>query len=120
VKGATSSALVATFVFMRRKPKGATRRKPGKPTRRWSQHVTETSNAMDLEPGVFRKSSSRAIAASVKRSAERSSRRKADPYRSAMSMLTFYENRAGKNLGAFRRRKLDAAKRQLRALFGRD
>ena len=66
--------------------------------KRWSQHVTETSNALDLEHGVFSKQDPRAIARSLKRSAERIRRRKSDSYRSAMSMLTFYINRAGKKL----------------------
>src|SRR5215469_13215763 len=87
--------------------------------RRWSQHVTETSNALDLEPGVFNLSDPRAIARSLKRSAEQSRRRKSDPYRSAMSMLTFYVNRAGKNLPESRRRVLEQAKAELRTLFGR-
>jgi hypothetical protein len=86
--------------------------------RKWSQHVTESSNALDLEPGVF-KGSSRQIATSLKRSADRSRRRKADSFRSAMSMLTFYMNRAGTHLSATRRRVLDGAKDELRALYGR-
>ena len=68
------------------------------PKRKWSQDVTEHSDALDLESGVFRKSDPEAIARSLKRSAEESHRRKADPFRSAMSMLTFYINRAGKDL----------------------
>jgi Protein of unknown function (DUF3175) len=87
--------------------------------RRWSQRVTETSDALDLEPGVFRKGSARAIARSLKRSADRSRRRKADAFRSAMSMLTFYVNRAGKGLAAARLRVLDAAKDELRLAYGR-
>jgi hypothetical protein len=86
-------------------------------TRRWSQHVTQTSDALDLERDVFTLDDPRAIARSLKRSAERSHRRKSDPYRSAMSMLTFYMNRAGKNLGARQRRVLEQAKDELRALF---
>lgn len=74
---------------------------------------------MDLEPDVFKSDSPKQIAASVKRSAERSHRRKPSPFRSAMSMLTFYVNRAGKNLPASRRRVLEAAKGQLRRLFHR-
>lgn len=89
-----------------------------KQQRRWSQHVTETSNALDLEDGVFKRSA-REIAKSLKRSAERSTRRKSSPYRSAMSMLVFYENRAGKGLPAASRKKLEAAKRELRKLFGK-
>ena len=90
------------------------------PTRRWSKDVTEHSNALDLEGGVFTLEDPKEIAASLKRSAERSERRKADPYRSAMSMLTFYENRAGKELSKSRREILDQAKNELRALFGRE
>jgi hypothetical protein len=89
-------------------------------TRRWSQHVTETSDAMTLDEGVFKKDNPRAIAASVKRSAERSHRRKSAPYRSAMSMLTFYINRAGKGLSKTRRHRLEQAKDELRALYGKD
>jgi len=88
-------------------------------SRRWSARVTRTSNALDLERGVFAKSDPRAIARSLKRSAEHSKRRKADPYRSAMSMLTFYINRAGKQLPASKRRKLEKAKNELRDLYGR-
>ncbi len=86
---------------------------------RWSARVTRTSNALDLEPGVFAKSSPRAIAQSLKRSADRSRRRKADPFRSAMSMLTFYVNRSGKQLPAKQRRTLEKAKDELRDLYGR-
>ncbi len=89
------------------------------PPRKWSQHVTETSDALDLEGGVFKKRSARAIAQSLKESAEHSDRRKADPYRSAMSMLTFYINRAGHNLSDAEHRRLENAKNELRVLFGR-
>ena len=88
--------------------------------RRWSRGVTERSDALDLEPSVLTKRSARAIAVSLKRSAERSRRRKSSPYRSAMSMLTFYVNRAGKRLPAARRRTLERAKDELRRLFGRE
>lgn len=88
--------------------------------RRWSQRVTETSNALDLETGVFAQKDPRKIALSLKRSAERSKRRKSEPYRSAMSMLTFYINRAGKDLPRAQRRTLEAAKDELRKAFGRD
>ena len=77
------------------------------------------SDALDLEAGVFRKPSARAIALSLRRSAERSRRRKADPFRSAMSMLSFYINRGGRNLAPARRRTLEAAKIELRRLYGR-
>jgi hypothetical protein len=88
-------------------------------TKRWSQRVTERSNALDLEGGVFTKDDPKAIARSLKRSAERSKRRKSDPYRSAMSMLNFYMNRAGKSLPKTRRAKLERAKKELRALYGK-
>jgi hypothetical protein len=87
--------------------------------RYWSRHVMETSDALDLDPGVFKLKDPRAIAASLKRSAEESTRRKSEPYRSAMSMLVFYINRAGKNLSAADRAVLEQAKDELRALFGR-
>ncbi|HEX8987537.1 MAG TPA: DUF3175 domain-containing protein [Rhodocyclaceae bacterium] len=90
----------------------------GKP-KRWSQHVTETSHALDLEPGVFALDDPRAIAASLKRSAEASRQRKADPFRSAMSMLVFYVNRAGRKLPRARRLVLERAKDELRDAFGR-
>jgi hypothetical protein len=87
--------------------------------KRWSQRVTERSNALDLDPGVFTRADPRSIARSLKRSAEHSRRRKVDPYRSAMSMLTFYINRAGKTLSQTRRRRLETAKEELRDLYGR-
>jgi hypothetical protein len=87
--------------------------------KRWSQKVTETSDAMTLKEGVFKKSP-HAIALSLKRSAERSSRRKSSPFRSAMSMLTFYENRAGKNLSMARKAKIERAKDELRTLYHKD
>ena len=85
----------------------------------WSQDVTEESNALDLEPKVFAYDDPKKIARSLKRSAEQSDRRKSSPYRSAMSMLTFYINRAGKNLPKKRLKVLEAAKDELRAQFGR-
>jgi hypothetical protein len=88
--------------------------------RRWSREVTEHSDALTLDKGVFSKRDPKAIAASLKRSAERSRRRKADPFRSALSMLTFYINRGGKNLPASRKRTLMRAKDELRRQFGRD
>ena len=86
---------------------------------RWSQRVTRDSNALDLEPNVFTKEDPRGIALSLKHSAEVSNRRKSDPYRSAMSMLTFYINRAGRTLPKQQRDRLEAAKDELRALFNR-
>jgi hypothetical protein len=87
---------------------------------RWSADVTEHSDALDLEPKVFEKKTAGQIAASLKRSAESSDRRKSSPFQSAMSMLTFYMNRAGRNLPHERKRTLEAAKDKLRVLFGRD
>ena len=90
-----------------------------KPVRKWSGRVTATSDALDLKQKVFKQRSASAIARSLKRSAERSHRRKSSPYRSAMSMLVFYINRAGKNLPASRRRVLESAKGELRKAFGK-
>ena len=87
--------------------------------KRWSQRVTEHSDALDLESKVFTKDDPKSIARSLKRSAEQSQRRKSDPYRSSMSMLTFYINRAGRTLPARRRANLEAAKDELRKLFGK-
>jgi len=89
-----------------------------KHSRKWSASVTKHSDALDLEDKVF-KGSPTSIARSLKRSAERSHRRKSNPFRSAMSMLTFYINRAGKQLSPVRRKKLQAAKEKLREAFGR-
>ncbi len=89
------------------------------PDRLWSGRVTRTSNALDLEAGVFALEDPREIARSLKLSAEASTRRKSSPFRSAMSMLTFYINRAGSGLSAERRAALQKAKGELRDLFGR-
>ena len=91
-----------------------------KTKRRWSRRGTERSNALDLDKGIFTRDDPRAIARSLKRSAEHSRRRKSDPYRSAMSMLTFYINRAGTHLSARQRKRLEAAKDELRDLYGKD
>ncbi len=88
-------------------------------TGRWSQRVTRESDALDLEKGVFKLGSAKKIAASLKHSAERSSRRKAGSYRSAMSMLTFYINRAGKNLPKRDVARLQRAKEELKHQFGK-
>jgi len=84
---------------------------------KWSQRVTEKSNALDLEENVFTWKDPRRIARSLKRSAERSKRRKGTPLQSAMSMLNFYINRAGKDLDAGQRKILNEAKDELRSLF---
>ena len=88
--------------------------------KRWSRQVTESSDALDLDSGVFSREDPRSIARSLKRSADRSKRRKSDPFRSAMSMLNFYINRAGKNLSKTRRTRLEAAKDELRELYHRN
>ncbi len=86
---------------------------------RWSQHVNETSDALDLKDGVFKLTDPKKIAQSLKTSAEHSDRRKSDPYRSAMSMLTFYINRAGHNLAEGQHKHLEDAKDELRNLYGK-
>jgi hypothetical protein len=96
------------------------RRGSGRGGRRWSARVTRESDALDLQHRVFTGRDPKKIAASLKRSAERSRRRKSNAYRSALSMLTFYINRAGKNLPAGRRKTLQRAKGELRKQFGRD
>ncbi|MDH3377951.1 MAG: DUF3175 domain-containing protein [Gammaproteobacteria bacterium] len=85
----------------------------------WSQHVTETSDALDLQAGVFALTNPREIALSLKKSADASQRRKTEPFRSAMSMLTFYLNRAGRHLPQEQRDRLEEAKDELRDLYGR-
>ena len=103
-----------------RRTRHATSRGHAKPgAKKWSQRVTQSSNALDLERGVFTLPTPTAVAESLKRSALRSRRRKAPAYQSAMSMLTFYINRAGKNLGPTRRRVLTRAKAELGRAFGR-
>lgn len=100
--------------------KARSKRKTKRPrTRRWSAGVMERSDALDLEAGIFRSRSPAKIAASLKRSAERSKRRKGTPLQSAMSMLNFYINRAGHNLSPARKRLLERAKPELRKAFGR-
>ena len=111
----TGSTRVRTASAVR--SKSAANRKPPK---RWSQRVTRESDALDLQHGVFKLTSPKKIAASLKRSAEHSSRRKAGAYRSALSMLTFYINRAGKTLPKTQRDRLQRAKAELKHQFGRD
>lgn len=104
----------------RKRTKSIAKKKARPKAKRWSQRVTEESHALALEQGVFALDRPRAIAASLKRSAEESTQRKSDPFRSAMSMLVFYINRAGKGLSKTRRQKLEKAKQELRALYGKD
>jgi len=101
----------------RRKTRGRVVRKVGR--KYWSHAVMEKSDALDLERRAFTWKDPKRIARSLKRSAERSTRRKSSPYRSAMSMLTFYINRGGRNLPAERKRVLNQAKVELRRIFGR-
>jgi Protein of unknown function (DUF3175) len=93
---------------------------PKASAKRWSQRVTRESDALNLHRGVFTLRDPKQIAASLKRSAERSSRRKAGAYRSALSMLTFYINRAGKTLPKTQRDRLQRAKAELKRQFGRE
>ena|SRR5215471_8432387 len=96
--------------------------KPAKraPAKKWSAKVTQTSDALDLEKDVFKKENTKAIAESLKRSAGRSKRKKRTPFQSAMSMLNFYVNRAGKNLPDSRKHILENAKNELRKLYHRE
>lgn len=109
-----------------RRTKPAARRTTSRKTsrkgksRRWSARVTRESDALDLKGGVFKQTSAKKIASSLKRSAMRSSRRKSGAYRSALSMLTFYINRAGKNLPKTQRTRLERAKVELKREFGRE
>lgn len=96
------------------------KKQSGKGTRKWSARVTHESNALDLKKDVFKSKDPDKIAASLKQSAEESHRRKGSPFQSAMSMLNFYENRAGKNLSKIQKVPLEKAKNKLRKLFGRD
>ena len=112
-----SKRKVATGSIAARKRRGSSRRR--RPGRHWSRNVTEHSDALTLDKGVFTSRDPKRIAASLKRSAERSRRRKTNPFRSALSMLTFYINRAGKNLPASRKKTLMRAKDELRKQFGK-
>ena len=89
-------------------------------SKKWSHHVMETSDALDLQSGIFKSKDPKKIARSLKRSAEKSKRRKGTPFQSAMSMLNFYINRAGKHLTAKEKQPLEKAKPELRKLFGRE
>jgi hypothetical protein len=104
--------------------KSATRRKAtarkSAPKKKWSRRVMETSDALDLESGIFQSKDPKKIARSLKRSAEKSKRKKGTPFQSAMSMLNFYINRAGKQLTAKEKQPLEKAKHELRVLYGRE
>lgn len=88
--------------------------------RKWSKHVTEHSNALDLERDIFTRDNPKQVASSLKRSAEHSRRRRSEPFRSAMSMLTFYINRAGSGLDRRQKRVLEEAKDELRKLYHKE
>ena len=94
--------------------------KKAAPKKKWSRRVMQTSDALDLQSGVFKSKDPKKIASSLKRSAEKSKRRKGTPYQSAMSMLNFYINRAGKHLSAREKQPLEKAKHELRKLYGRE
>ncbi|SAK52164.1 hypothetical protein AWB78_01190 [Caballeronia calidae] len=97
----------------------STRKKPTRSAHRWSHHVMETSDAMDIQRDIFKTGNAQEIADSLKRSSTRSKRRKGSPFQSAMSMLNFYINRAGRNLPKSRKSTLERAKKRLREAFGR-
>jgi Protein of unknown function (DUF3175) len=99
--------------------RGSARAARKAPRRYWSREVTRRSDALDVEEGVFKLPPAE-MARSLKRSAERSDRRKCSPFRSALSVLTFFENRAGRNLSASRRKALERAKQEIRRIFGRE
>jgi hypothetical protein len=110
----------ATRKTARKAARKTTARKASSSPKRWSRRVTKESDALDLKQGVFKLTSPKKIAASLKRSAQQSSRRKAGAYRSALSMLTFYINRAGKTLPKTQRTRLERAKIELKHQFHRD
>src|SRR5882757_1436027 len=99
-----------------RRKSGARKASP----KRWSQRVTRESDALDLKKGVFKLTSAKKIASSLKRSAQHSSRRKSGAYRSALSMLTFYINRAGRTMPKTQRARLERAKVELKHQFGKE
>lgn len=118
---------MAKAVRKRSKKAGTKKKSPAKAPaekkrapRKWSKKVNQTSDALDLEPDVFKKSNPKKIAQSLRRSAQRSKRRKGTAYQSAMSMLNFYINRGGKNLPDSSKKVLERSKEELRKLFGRD
>ena len=122
-KTAKRKAAHGTSIHARRHPasrKTSKTASKGAAPKRWSQRVTKESDALDLKRGVFKQTSPKKIAASLKRSAEHSRRRKSGAYRSALSMLTFYINRAGKTLPKTQRARLERAKAELKHQFGRE
>lgn len=120
VRKTTQSRKTAARRKTRAKPGAARKSSKRAAPRRWSQRVTKESDALDLKRGVFKLQNPKKIATSLKRSAEHSSRRKAGAYRSALSMLTFYINRAGKSLPKMQRSRLEKAKVELKRAFGKE
>ena len=118
-KKRTTTARKKTATAHKRSTRKKTAKKKAAP-KKWSHHVMETSDALDLQSGIFKSKDPKKIASSLKRSAEKSKRRKGTPYQSAMSMLNFYINRAGKHLTAKEKQPLEKAKPELRKLFGRE
>ena len=110
---------MATAVKKKTAAKKTSTKKKAAPKKKWSRHVMQTSDALDLESGVFKSKDPTNIARSLKRSAEKSKRRTGTPFQSAMSMLNFYINRAGKHLTAKEKKPLEEAKEELRRVFGR-
>lgn len=122
-KKRTSTARKSSTAGKKPAYKKTAHKKPAKkaaPKKKWSRRVMQTSDALDLESGVFKSKDPKKIARSLKRSAERSKRRKGTPFQSAMSMLNFYVNRAGKHLSAREKQPLEKAKHELRKLYGRE
>jgi len=117
-KRTTTARKKTTTAKKRSSPEKAAKKKAA--PKKWSHHVMETSDALDLQSGIFKSKDPKKIARSLKRSAEKSKRRKGTPYQSAMSMLNFYINRAGKHLTAKEKQPLEKAKPELRKLFGRE
>lgn len=117
-KRTTTARKKTTTAHKRSAPKKTAKKKTA--PKKWSHHVMETSDALDLQSGIFKSKDPKKIASSLKRSAEKSKRRKGTPYQSAMSMLNFYINRAGKHLTAKEKQPLEKAKPELRKLFGRE
>lgn len=120
VRKTTQSRKTGARRKTRAKPGTARRSSKRAAPKRWSQRVTKESDALDLKRGVFKLQNPKKIATSLKRSAEHSSRRKAGAYRSALSMLTFYINRAGKSLPKTQRSRLEKAKVELKRAFGKE
>jgi hypothetical protein len=120
VKKKKKSATARKKTVRTKASKKSVAKKKAAPKKKWSRHVMQTSDALDLESGVFKSKDPKRIARSLKRSAEKSKRRKGTPFQSAMSMLNFYINRAGRHLTAKEKQPLEKAKPELRKLFGKE